>query len=88
MDISQRGGIRSQPSGSRQLLRLTYGYDILFLVVGSNNNMNVHNQSTLFTDVLNGEASNVNFTVNGLFTMSTTRSTTIPLTSILGGRYS
>ena len=36
-----------------------------FGVAGSNNDINVLNQSTLFTDVLRGEAPVVNFTVNG-----------------------
>jgi hypothetical protein len=36
-----------------------------FVVVGSNNDINVLNQSPLFTDVLRGEAPVVNFMVNG-----------------------
>nr|XP_051190910.1 uncharacterized protein LOC127304252 [Lolium perenne] len=36
-----------------------------FGVAGSNNDINVLNQSSLFTDVLRGEAPVVNFTVNG-----------------------
>ncbi|XP_051202538.2 uncharacterized protein [Lolium perenne] len=36
-----------------------------FGVAGSNNDINVLNQSPLFTDVLRGEAPVVNFTVNG-----------------------
>jgi hypothetical protein len=36
-----------------------------FGVAGSNNDLNVLNQSPLFTDVLRGEAPVVNFTVNG-----------------------
>ena len=34
-------------------------------VAGSNNNVNVLNQSSLFIGVLKGEAPNVNFKVNG-----------------------
>lgn len=35
------------------------------VVARSNNNINVLNQSLLFTDVFKGEALNVNFTING-----------------------
>ncbi|XP_071680433.1 uncharacterized protein [Lolium perenne] len=38
---------------------------ILSVLAGSNNDINVLNQSSLFTDVLMGEAPIVNFTVNG-----------------------
>jgi hypothetical protein len=41
-----------------------------FGVAGSNNDVNVLNQSSLFTGVLKGEAPNVNFMV---MAMSTTR---------------
>lgn len=34
-------------------------------VAGSNNNVNVLNQSSLFIGVLKGEAPNVNFMING-----------------------
>jgi hypothetical protein len=34
-------------------------------VAGSNNDVNMLNLSSLFTDVLKDEASNVNFTING-----------------------
>nr|XP_051222271.1 uncharacterized protein LOC127340573 [Lolium perenne] len=42
------------------ILRASFGE-----VAGSNNDINVLNQSPLFTDVLRGEAPIVNFTVNG-----------------------
>ncbi|XP_051206266.1 protein ALP1-like [Lolium perenne] len=40
-------------------------WHVFFGVAGSNNDINVLNQSPLFTDVLRGEALIVNFTVNG-----------------------
>jgi hypothetical protein len=52
------------------ILEVVASYDrwiwhAFFGVAGSNNDINVLNQSPLFTDVLRGEAPVVNFTVNG-----------------------
>jgi hypothetical protein len=38
---------------------------LFFGVVGSNNNINVLNQSLLFVDVIRGRTFEVSFTVNG-----------------------
>jgi hypothetical protein len=38
---------------------------MLFGVAGSNNDVNVLNQSLLFTDVLKGEAPNMKFMMDG-----------------------
>lgn len=57
----RRGTLDPQPSYSRQLSRMTYGFDKLFGVVGTNNDVNMFNQSSLFTHMLQGEAPNVNF---------------------------
>jgi hypothetical protein len=43
---------------------MTCGSSIIFGVPGSNNDVNILNQSLLFANVLRGEAPNVNFTVN------------------------
>jgi hypothetical protein len=37
----------------------------IFGTLGSNNDVNALKQSLLFTGVLNGEAQNMNFTLNG-----------------------
>jgi hypothetical protein len=39
--------------------------DLTCFLVGSNNDVNMLNQLLLFTDVLKGEAPNVNFMMNG-----------------------
>jgi hypothetical protein len=41
------------------------GSGMLFGVAGSNNDVNVLNQSLLFTDVLKGEAPNMKFMMDG-----------------------
>jgi hypothetical protein len=62
----QRGDIKHPTI----ILETVASYDrwiwyVFFGVAGSNNDINILNQSSLFTDVLRGEASVVNFTVNG-----------------------
>lgn len=51
------------------MLEIVVSYDLwilhAFFVAGSNNDMNVFNQSPLFIDVLKDEASHMNFMVNG-----------------------
>jgi hypothetical protein len=48
------------------LLLMIVGSNMLvFLVVGSNNDINVLNQSLLFIDVIRGHAHEASFTVNG-----------------------
>jgi hypothetical protein len=44
---------------------MTDGYGMLFWVAGSNNDINVLNQSDLFVDLLRGEAPKVQYFVNG-----------------------
>jgi hypothetical protein len=69
------------------------GFGMLFLVVGSNNDINVLNQSSLFvlnqsslfTDVLQGQAPIVNFRVNDPNTIS---DTILRTTSTLNSRCS
>ncbi|XP_051207967.2 uncharacterized protein [Lolium perenne] len=54
------GSMRTTSPTTVIILRASFGE-----VAGSNNDINVLNQSPLFTDVLRGEAPIVNFTVNG-----------------------
>jgi hypothetical protein len=58
------GALDSRPSYSRWLSHMTYEFGMFFGVAGSNNDINVLNRSSLFTDMLKGEAPNVNFMVN------------------------
>lgn len=54
------------PSCLKRLLHKICGYDMLFFGVARlNNDINVLNQSTLFTNVLQGRAPPVEFTVQG-----------------------
>jgi hypothetical protein len=44
---------------------MTVGFDMFFLVAGSNNDINILNQSPLFVDFIRGHTPEVYFTVNG-----------------------
>jgi hypothetical protein len=44
---------------------MTVGSDMFFRVTGSNNDINVLNQSSLFVDVIRERTPEVSFTVNG-----------------------
>jgi hypothetical protein len=51
-------------SSLKLLLFMIIGSDMLFLVTGSNNDINVLNQSLLFVDLIRGRTLEVFFTVN------------------------
>jgi hypothetical protein len=52
-------------SSLKLLFLMTVGSSMLVLVAGSNNDINVHNQSLLFVDVIRGRTPEVSFTING-----------------------
>ncbi|XP_042425772.1 uncharacterized protein LOC122013582 [Zingiber officinale] len=54
----------SQQLCSKPLHLRTCGYDAFFGIAGSRNDINVLNESPLFNDVLQGNAPEVNFTIN------------------------
>nr|XP_051217860.1 uncharacterized protein LOC127335276 [Lolium perenne] len=67
MPVNSQGETSKHPT---IILEAVASYDrwiwhAFFGVAGSNNDLNILNQSPLFTDVLRGEAPVVNFTVNG-----------------------
>jgi hypothetical protein len=57
--------VLSQQSCLKLLLLMTIGFVILFLVTGSNNDINVLNQSSLIVYVIRGHTAEVSFIVNG-----------------------
>jgi hypothetical protein len=64
-DQFTRGTSNILQSYLKLLLLMTLGSDIFFLVVGSNNDINVLNQSPLFVDVIRRHIPEVLFTVKG-----------------------
>jgi hypothetical protein len=60
-----RGASNILQSSLKLLFLMTVGSDMLFFVTGSNNDINVLNQSPLFIDVKREHTLKVSFTVNG-----------------------